>query len=69
MALQPSLRPLLTGNPDAPHLLEVYFDYLCPFSAKIFKNALDPIIKPLITKGGKYEGKVRLIVRLQPQPW
>jgi len=44
-------------------------DYLCPFSAKIILNAVDPVIKPLVTSGGKYEGKVKLILRLTPQPW
>jgi protein-disulfide isomerase len=69
MALLPALRPLQVGPADAPHLLEVYVDYLCPFSAKITLNALDAIIKPLLSDGGQYKGKIKLILRLQPQPW
>jgi len=72
MALQPSLSPLLIGNPAAPHTLEVYLDFVCPFSAKIFNNALDQLIKPAVTEpGGRYDiyGKVKVILRLHPQPW
>ena len=69
MALLPTLRPLSLGSRSAPHLLEVYVDYLCPFSKKITLNALDPVIKPLLSDGGKYHEKVQLILRLQPQPW
>jgi len=69
MALQPSLSPLVLGRPTSPHTLEFYIDYVCPFSAKLVNNALEPVIAPLITNGGKYDGKVKVILRLQPQPW
>ncbi|KZO94859.1 hypothetical protein CALVIDRAFT_538640 [Calocera viscosa TUFC12733] len=69
MALLPSLSALQLGTPAAPHALEFYIDYVCPFSAKLVHNALVPAILPLISKGGKYEGKIRVILRLQPQPW
>jgi len=69
MALPPSLKPLIiAGNPDAPHTLEVFLDYVCPFSGKL-SRAIDNHIKPLITHGGKYDGKVKVIFRLQVQPW
>ncbi|KAF9450180.1 hypothetical protein P691DRAFT_726606 [Macrolepiota fuliginosa MF-IS2] len=69
MALPPSLKPLIVaGNPDAPHTLEVFLDYVCPFSGK-FSRAIDNHIRPLITHGGKYDGKVKVIFRLQVQPW
>ncbi|KAF5363597.1 hypothetical protein D9756_000304 [Leucocoprinus leucothites] len=69
MALQPSLQPLIiAGNQNAPHTLEVFLDYVCPFSAK-FSRAIDNFIAPLISGGGKYEGKVKVIFRLQVQPW
>jgi len=69
MALQPSLRPLiLVGPPDAPHTLDIFLDYVCPFSAKMAK-AIDTMLIPLLKEGGEYAGKVKLIIRLQVQPW
>ncbi|KDR84094.1 hypothetical protein GALMADRAFT_275301 [Galerina marginata CBS 339.88] len=69
MALQPSLRPqIILGHPDAPHSLDIFLDYVCPYSAKIaFK--IDKILKPLVGPGGPYEGKVKIIYRIQVQPW
>lgn len=29
----------------------------------------DESVKPLIESGGKYDGKVKVIIRLQVQPW
>ncbi|KAF8592764.1 hypothetical protein K439DRAFT_1400808 [Ramaria rubella] len=69
MALQPSLHFLrIAGPPSAPHTLEIFIDYVCPFSAKIVKS-VEHNVKPLLSAGGKYEGKVKLIIRLHPQPW
>ncbi|KAI0068539.1 hypothetical protein BV25DRAFT_1817392 [Artomyces pyxidatus] len=69
MALQPSLRPLLiAGRPDAPHTLDIFLDYVCPFSGKM-AVAIDTVLKPLLDAGGKYDGKVKLIFRNQVQPW
>ncbi|KAL5631341.1 hypothetical protein ACGC1H_007009 [Rhizoctonia solani] len=68
MSLQPSLSFLTIGNPASPHTLELYLDFVCPFSAKIFVNAVDRVLKPLLTEG-KYAGRVKLVIRLQPQPW
>ncbi|KAF4619141.1 hypothetical protein D9613_004933 [Agrocybe pediades] len=69
MALQPSLRPqIILGHPDAPHTLDIFLDYVCPYSAKIaFK--LDKILKPLLLPAGPYEGKFKVIYRFQVQPW
>ncbi|KAF8608939.1 hypothetical protein BDV93DRAFT_518971 [Ceratobasidium sp. AG-I] len=69
MALQPTLSFLQIGNPAAPHTLEFYLDFLCPFSAKIFLKAIDPILKPAFGESGKYAGKAKIVLRLQPQPW
>ncbi|QRV93829.1 thioredoxin [Ceratobasidium sp. AG-Ba] len=69
MSLQPTLSFLCLGDPSAPHSLEFYIDFQCPFSAKIFFNAIDPILKPTFSDSGKYARKVRIILRLQPQPW
>ncbi|KAG6373862.1 hypothetical protein JVT61DRAFT_6014 [Boletus reticuloceps] len=63
MALQPSLNPLVVaGTRDAPHTLDVFRD------AKLSRT-VDTVLKPRFDKGGKYYGKVKLIVRLQVQPW
>jgi hypothetical protein len=37
-------------------------------SRKMTKN-LDAYVKPLIENKGKYEGKVKVIIRQQVQPW
>ncbi|KAF7352242.1 Protein CSN12 [Mycena venus] len=69
MALQPSLRPLIiAGTHDAPHTLDIFLDYVCPFSAK-FSLAIDSVLVPLLGPGGKYHGKVKAIFRPQVQPW
>ncbi|ESK91658.1 hypothetical protein Moror_10704 [Moniliophthora roreri MCA 2997] len=63
MALQPSLRPLvIAGTPHAPHTLDIFLDYVCPFSAKM-ALAIENVLKPLFSPGGKYDGKVKV------QPW
>ena len=38
------------------------------YSAKM-ANKIDTILKPLLGPGGKYEGKVKVIIRLHAQPW
>ncbi|RDB19785.1 hypothetical protein Hypma_012898 [Hypsizygus marmoreus] len=69
MALQPSLRPLIVaGRADAPHTLDIFLDYVCPYSAKMALT-VDKVLKPLLDAGGKYDGKVKAIIRLQVQPW
>lgn len=69
MALQPSLRPLIiAGRHDAPHTLDIFLDFVCPFSAKL-ALAIDGVLKPLLGPGGQYEGKVKAIFRPQVQPW
>ncbi|KAJ6560182.1 hypothetical protein B0H19DRAFT_1146726 [Mycena capillaripes] len=69
MALQPSLRPLvIAGTFDAPHTLDIFLDYVCPYSAKL-SLAIDSVLVPLLGPGGKYHGKVKAIFRPQVQPW
>ncbi|KAF8505868.1 hypothetical protein F5888DRAFT_1915843 [Russula emetica] len=69
MALAPSLRPLLiAGKPDAPHTLDIFLDYVCPFSRKL-SVTIDQIVKPWVNVGGRYEGKIKIIFRNQVQPW
>ncbi|TBU33053.1 hypothetical protein BD311DRAFT_474508 [Dichomitus squalens] len=70
MALQPSFQKALViaGKYDAPHTIEVFLDYVCPFSAKL-SLAIDSVLQPLFAPGGKYAGKVKVIFRNQVQPW
>lgn len=69
MALQPTLRPLvIAGRYEAPHTLDIFLDYVCPFSAKMSRT-IDTVLKPLVENGGEYDGKVKIIMRLQVQPW
>ncbi|KAI5893607.1 thioredoxin-like protein [Schizophyllum commune] len=69
MALQPSLRPLIiAGQATAPHTIDLFLDFVCPFCAKTAVT-IDNVIIPLLSSGGKYEGKVKAIFRPHPQPW
>ncbi|KAJ6499693.1 hypothetical protein C8R47DRAFT_1111428 [Mycena vitilis] len=69
MALQPSLRPLvIAGTFDAPHTLDIFLDYVCPFSAKI-ALVIESVLVPLLGPGGRYHGKAKVIFRPQVQPW
>ncbi|KAF8338912.1 uncharacterized protein EI90DRAFT_2967369 [Cantharellus anzutake] len=67
MSLLPHLSFLRIGAPDAVHTLELWLDYVCPFSG-IFKNSIVPILAPAVTTGA-LKGKVKLLLRLQVQPW
>lgn len=56
-----------TQPPLSPHTLELYLDYVCPYSAKFFStfyNAVVPSIKSKYSSPG-----VRVIFRQQIQPW
>ncbi|KZO94860.1 hypothetical protein CALVIDRAFT_599606 [Calocera viscosa TUFC12733] len=69
MALLPALKPFCIGDYGSPNTLELFIDYNCPYSNKLLHNGVDPVIKPFVTQGGKYEGVIKLIFRLNPQPW
>lgn len=68
------LLPLHESSPSKPgetqkipHTLELYLDYVCPFSAKqflVFYNDVVPLIKSKYSSPG-----VRVILRQQIQPW
>lgn len=32
-------------------------------------RTIDTVLKPLVDSGGKYDGKIKIIMRLQVQPW
>ncbi|KAI6042828.1 hypothetical protein EDC04DRAFT_2563650 [Pisolithus marmoratus] len=68
MALQPSLRPLVVaGRYEAPHTLDIFRE-LSYGGAKMCR-AIDTVLRPLVENGGKYDGKVKVIMRPQVQPW
>jgi len=52
--------------PHAIHSIELYLDYVCPFSAKMF-NTLYSSVFPLVKE--KYPSRVKFILRQQIQPW
>ncbi|KAF9922033.1 hypothetical protein FBU30_007902 [Linnemannia zychae] len=56
----------ISGPANAPHSLELYLDYVCPFSAKIWKQIYENVI-PWLEE--KHPGQVQIIFRNQVQPW
>ncbi|KAF2806762.1 uncharacterized protein BDZ99DRAFT_465555 [Mytilinidion resinicola] len=53
--------------PKAVHTLELYLDYVCPFSAKLFKTVFGPLKSTLTS--APYDSKLVTIFRQQIQPW
>ena len=70
MALAPRFAGQLfsasSRTPTTLHTLELYLDYVCPYSAKMF-NTVYTSVFPLIRE--KYADKVQVIMRQQIQPW
>lgn len=50
------------------HILEIYLDYCCPFSAKIFKTLTDVVV-PAIKANHDWSASLNFIFRQQVQPW
>ncbi|RMZ79437.1 hypothetical protein DV738_g3372, partial [Chaetothyriales sp. CBS 135597] len=54
-------------TPTSPHTLELYLDYVCPFSAKLFNTFYKQVYPTL---AAKYSSPgIRVIFRQQIQPW
>ncbi|KAI8878638.1 hypothetical protein K501DRAFT_258245 [Backusella circina FSU 941] len=66
MALAPQFGGHRLGSAFAPHTLEVYLDYVCPFSAKIYKKIREQVW-PHIEQ--QHPEKFQFIFRQQVQPW
>jgi len=69
MALNPRFagqRFAVAVNPKTLHTLELYLDYVCPFSKKMFNTVYDSVF-PLVKS--KYAENVQFIFRQQIQPW
>jgi len=70
MALPPKFSGQLLASAshvEAKHTIELYLDYVCPFSAKIFQTFYKSVV-PLIEKKYTSPG-IRVIFRQQIQPW
>ncbi|CAO3679401.1 unnamed protein product [Umbelopsis vinacea] len=66
MALAPQFLGHRIGSAAAKHTLEVYLDYTCPFSAKIYKKLRKDVV-PYLTN--EHPDQVQVIFRQQVQPW
>lgn len=68
MALAPKFagQKFAGGGIPTVHTIELYLDYVCPFSKKMF-NTVYTSVFPLIKK--KYPNKVQILFRQQIQPW
>ncbi|CAO3633281.1 unnamed protein product [Cunninghamella echinulata] len=66
MALAPQYIGHRIGASTAPYVLEAYLDYVCPFSAKIYKKLRNEVIPWL---DSAHPNKVQFIFRQQVQPW
>ena len=53
----------------SPNTIELYLDYVCPFSKKMWLTLTEGGIFKKIENDEKYAGKVRFILRQQIQPW
>lgn len=51
-----------------PNTVELYLDYVCPFSAKMW-SALTAGVLSKVEQEQRYAGKVRFVLRQQIQPW
>lgn len=56
------------GVPPQLHTLEVFLDYVCPFSAKQF-HTLYHVVGPLVRENPQWASRLQIIFRQQVQPW
>lgn len=56
------------GVPAATHTMELYLDYVCPFSAKLFKTLTDEVV-PVIRTNPAWAQSLTIVFRQQIQPW
>ncbi|KAF2836569.1 hypothetical protein M501DRAFT_996776 [Patellaria atrata CBS 101060] len=53
-------------SPTTTHTLDIYLDYVCPFSRKMFNSLYTHVLPTVETR---YRGKLAIIFRQQIQPW
>ncbi|KAI1459965.1 hypothetical protein F4805DRAFT_465902 [Annulohypoxylon moriforme] len=58
----------INGAPPAVHTLELFLDYVCPFSAKQFATFYHNVV-PQIKSNPKWASNLEIILRQQVQPW
>ncbi|KAL2180524.1 uncharacterized protein P884DRAFT_327454 [Thermothelomyces heterothallicus CBS 202.75] len=56
------------GVAPALHTLEIYLDYVCPFSAKIFNTLVESVI-PYVRQRPELASRLEIVLRPQIQPW
>ncbi|KAM3451128.1 hypothetical protein MY3296_005500 [Beauveria thailandica] len=54
--------------PPTTHTLELYLDYCCPFSGKLFR-ALRTVVTPLVQANPAWAANLAVVFRQQVQPW
>lgn len=54
--------------PHTTHTLELYLDYCCPFSGKLFR-AINDVVTPLVRENPGWAKNLTIIFRQQIQPW
>jgi protein-disulfide isomerase len=60
--------PSATGLAPTVHTLEIYLDYVCPFSAKLFKTLYHTVV-PAVQANQALSSGLEIIFRQQVQPW
>ncbi|KAK0730335.1 hypothetical protein B0H67DRAFT_605335 [Lasiosphaeris hirsuta] len=62
--------PTPASGPEPAHTLEIYLDYVCPYSAKLF-NTLHTQLLPALTArpGAPLQAPLQILFRHQIQPW
>ncbi|KAK0668317.1 hypothetical protein QBC41DRAFT_322104 [Cercophora samala] len=60
---------LSTSALEPKHTIELFLDYVCPFSAKLFNQLYNNVIPKIITPNPSLSSKVQFIIRQQIQPW
>lgn len=63
-----ALSPTATGVAPQAHTLELFLDFVCPFSAKMF-NTLYNSVAPVIKENPTFASGVQILLRQQVQPW
>ncbi|KAH6681125.1 thioredoxin-like protein [Plectosphaerella plurivora] len=56
------------GVPFQPHTLELFLDYVCPFSAKLFRTVYEDVA-PAIRENPAWASSIQIVFRQQVQPW
>jgi len=66
MALAPQFQGTLLGLRTARNVLEIYIDFICPYSAKQLRGVKEHLV-PLVEN--ELKDDLALVLRCTPQPW